>query len=293
MTVLRLFGVRLVLTRSFLALLALLAVAGLLREAALLFGVVIMHELAHAAAARWYGLGVAQVELLPFGGVARLEGAIELYPAIEAKVALAGPLSNLAAMAMALAAVQAGLLAPNAGMLFVEVNALIGGFNLIPALPLDGGRVVRAWLARRVGIRRATERAARAGAWCGLAMCAVGLPLAFTGYVSVSMVAVGLFLVVAATREEEQAAFAFMRYLARRREELRLEAGVSARQIVAGEQTPVKDVLDMFVPQVYHVVWVLGRDGRLAGIAGEVEVIDAMFEHGIETPLGRVATPLR
>lgn len=293
MAIVRLFGVRVVLSPGFLVLLAVCGAAGLFAEAALLFGVVLMHELAHAAAARLCGLAVAEVELLPFGGVARLEAPLEIDPAVEVKVALSGPLANAAAIAFALLAQGVSAFPFQIDGRFIEANAVIGGFNLIPALPLDGGRVYRAWLVPRVGFRRATERAARLGRSCGIGMAGAGALLLSLGHASISLPAVGLFLFLAARRESEEAPYVLMRYLARRREALRRNPLAPARHLAASEETPVKQVLDTLVPQRYHIVWVLGKDGRLAGVAGEIELVEALFQRGVDTPVGAVAVPLR
>ena len=293
MTVVRLFGVRIILSRSFLALLAVLAACGLLVEALILFGVAFMHELAHVVCARLCGLGVAEVELLPFGGVARVETQIELNPGLEAKVALVGPLANAVAVGAPLLLNGLGLWPSELDRRFVEANLLIGGFNLIPALPLDGGRVYRAWLVARMGFRRATVRAARLGRFCGLVLVVLGSLLLYLGHASVSVVAVGFFLFVAAKKEQEEAVYVLMRYLARRRGTLVQNPNALVRHVVVGEDTPLKEVLDHLVPQRYLLVWVLDRRGHLAGFAGELEVIDALFQEGIETPAGRIATPLR
>lgn len=293
MTVARLFGVRIVLSGWFLLLFAFLGAAGVLAEAALLFAVALAHELAHVAAARLCGLEVAEVELFPFGGVARLEGPLELDPAAEAKVALAGPLANALAAGALLALKGWEAMPCELARRLLEANLLIGGFNLIPALPLDGGRVYRAWLSERAGFLRATERAARLGRRFGLAIAAAGLLLLVLGVTSASVPAVGAFLFAAARKEEEQGPYAFMRYLARRREVLGRLSVQAVRHVVASETVPVKDVLARLAPRRYHIVWVVGRDGRLAGFAGERELIDALFAGGIETPLGAVLGPSR
>lgn len=291
MTILRLFGVRVILNGYFLILLSLLALVGMLVEAGIAFSVVFLHELAHVVVARWSGLVVTEVELLPFGGVARIEDLLEVDPAIEAKVALGGPLANVVLIGVALVTSRLDWISPENEALFVQANAIIGGFNLVPALPLDGGRVYRALMAQRIGFRKATDVAVRVGKACAVMMAAVGALFLYLGFASVSLVVVGIFVYMTAGKERNQATYVLMRYLARRRGQLRMGGWMQLHQVVARQEAPIKELLGHLVPQRYHIVWVIDPQGRLVGIAQEIDVIDALFQRGIETPMGALVAP--
>jgi Zn-dependent protease len=134
-----------------------------------MFGCVLLHELGHALMARRFGIETADITLYPIGGVARLR-RMPRAPGAELLIALAGPAVNFA-IAGALLALEAsgllGLLTPaSSGAFFSElllVNLGLGVFNLLPAFPMDGGRVLRALLSGWVGRARATTIAARLG----------------------------------------------------------------------------------------------------------------------------------
>lgn len=138
----------------------------------LLFVFVVMHEFGHALAARKYGIETKDITLLPIGGVARLEKMPE-KPLQELWVAIAGPLVNLvlAVILFGLVFFTTGfsnidLLSLNNGNLITRlaiVNLSLFIFNLIPAFPMDGGRIVRALLAMRLEYTRATQTAASLG----------------------------------------------------------------------------------------------------------------------------------
>jgi Zn-dependent protease len=135
-------------------------------ELALLMLLVVLHELAHALVARRFGVQVLDITLWPLGGMARLAGMPE-SPRAETWIALAGPLANfgLALAALPFFAITRSVPSslPLQGLVleFVLLNAALGTFNLLPAFPMDGGRVLRAQLARRSGWLLATERAVR------------------------------------------------------------------------------------------------------------------------------------
>ncbi len=152
---------------------------------AMLFGLVVMHEFAHAWAARAVGIGTHSITLLPIGGVAQLAGSPS-KPRHELLIAAAGPASNLA-LAAILGPLAATATSPLAHVLLsylISANLMLALFNLLPAFPMDGGRMLRAALAERGGGLWATHVATRVsmgvailmGLW-GLATLQLGLML--------------------------------------------------------------------------------------------------------------------
>lgn len=142
------------------------------------------HELAHAVTARRFGIRVRGITLFVFGGVAEIEGEVPT-PALEFAVALIGPAVSLAlGAAFALGTTWAGDVPALEGVLgsLALVNLGVALFNLIPGLPLDGGRLLRAGLWRLSGSRtRATRVAAHAGVVVAAGLAAFGVVLATWG----------------------------------------------------------------------------------------------------------------
>lgn len=148
-----------------------------------IFGCVVLHELGHALAARRYGVPTADITLLPIGGVARLQRIPE-KPAEELVVAIAGPLVNLAIVALLYVVgvrlpmnvddSQHLIRAPFLAKL-MEVNLFLFLFNLLPAFPMDGGRILRALLALRLPYQRATRLAASIGQFMAIGFGLLGL----------------------------------------------------------------------------------------------------------------------
>ncbi|HEV2034434.1 MAG TPA: site-2 protease family protein [Candidatus Dormibacteraeota bacterium] len=170
------------------------------------------HELGHAIVARRLGVQVDGITLWIFGGVARLRGDAAT-PGTEVKIAIAGPLVSLAlailfgAATFALDATGGPALVEGGIAWLAGTNAMLLLFNLIPAFPLDGGRLLRAWLWQRSGDRyRATSGAARLGRICAFLMIGLGLlSLFINGAISgLWLIFLGWFLMSAARSEESQ-----------------------------------------------------------------------------------------
>ena len=140
------------------------------------FGSVLLHELGHALVARQLGVPVSGIELHFFGGAAKMV-AMPKKANHEVAIAAAGP-----AVSLALAGVGLGLgivLHVPLLALFGWINLVIAGFNLIPALPMDGGRILRALLTRKMSFVRATDVAVDVARVVAIAFAIIGLAGAF------------------------------------------------------------------------------------------------------------------
>ncbi len=184
--------------------------------AVLFLASLLAHELAHSLVARRNGIEVESIVLWLLGGVAQLRGEAKT-PGADFRIAIVGPLTSLGlAIGFGLAAVGLGLLGATglpSGVLgyLAATNVMLAVFNLLPAAPLDGGRVLRAALWRWRGERQtAAVNAARAGRVLGFVLIALGVLQVVTGYGvgGIWLALIGWFVVSAATAEEKQARLA-------------------------------------------------------------------------------------
>ena len=178
-----------------------------LASALLLFASILLHELGHALVARRYGIRVLEIDLWLLGGVARMEGEARA-PGDELRYALAGP-GVTAVILACFGGLDLLLPSSTSAMLRalvdyqVLINALILGFNLMPAFPLDGGRVARAVLWLRSGdMQRATQTAARMGRGFGYLLIGFGALELFAGSLEgLWLGGIGFFIVIAADQQ--------------------------------------------------------------------------------------------
>jgi len=170
------------------------------------FGSLLLHELAHSLIARRFGVQIKGITLFLFGGVAELEAEPKSAKA-EMWIALAGPAMSLClAIGFALLTAFAGAVSGGVALSTVlgyltTINLIIAVFNLVPAFPLDGGRVLRAYLWHRHGdVLRATRTAAQSGTFFGHVLTILGVLAMFQGAVTAGFwyILIGIFVLAAA-----------------------------------------------------------------------------------------------
>ena len=233
----------------------------------LFFGVLV-HELAHSLVARTKGLKMQSITLLMFGGVAQMEEGVP-DPKVELPMALAGPI-----MSLIFGVVCCGLvyLAPQittdparAGV-FVFVfgylgvlNIILFGFNLLPAFPMDGGRVLRAILAKRMPLHRATRIAANVGRGFAIIFGLVGL-----FFFSPFLILIALFIYIGASMESTAVQYNFLL------QDMTVGSMMSSPVITVPSNLPLAKVVDMMYASKHLGFPVIERDS----LVGMVTLVD-------------------
>lgn len=257
------------------------AVNGLILIVAI-FACVVAHEFGHALAAKRYGIRTPDITLLPIGGLARLERMPE-KPGQEIVVALAGPAVNVV-IAVVLVAILGARLDPEAlaalddpgsNLLaqLAAINVFLVLFNLIPAFPMDGGRVLRALLAYRYGRVEATNIAARIGQ--GLAFV-----FGFLGLMGNPMLLfIAIFVYIAASAEAQATGLL----------DVARTVGVGSATITRfetlGPGATVADAVECLVRTTQREFPVVDGAGRLRGVLTRDAMIAALTNSGPRTPV--------
>ncbi|MBX9789846.1 MAG: site-2 protease family protein [Pirellulales bacterium] len=237
------------------------------------FGCIVLHELGHALTARRFGIRTLDITILPIGGLARLERMPE-DPKQELLVALAGPAVNLV-----IAVVLGGLLLvvglgsslwsgdfvtmPLLAQL-VAVNLALLVFNLIPAFPMDGGRVLRALLATRFNYNQATQIAARVGQALAVGFGFAGL---MSGHFMLLFIALFVYLGAQAEAQQVETRFSIR--------------GVPVRTVVIGESRALAptDTLTHAASELLatsQIDFPVAEGGRVVGLLTRHDLIRAL-----------------
>lgn len=247
------------------------------------FACVVLHELGHAIAARQYGIATPRITLLPIGGVAELERMPE-KPLHEIIVALAGPAVNVVIAVVLIAVVGAtvnmstatAIEDPAAGFFarLAMVNVILVVFNLLPAFPMDGGRVLRALLATRYSRVKATQIAARVGQLAAIGFGFVGLLAA-----NPLLVFVAIFVYIAATAEAQMTG---MTDMAR---SLTVRDGMITQYEALGPGARLGQAADLLLLTTQHEFPVLDNEGSMVGVLTTRDLVAGLDEAGREGPV--------
>jgi len=258
----------------------------------IIFGSVILHELGHALVARGSGVPAKGIILLPIGGITILDEAHAIPDPVDAwkrdiRIAAAGPLVNLCiagVSALVLLGVAPGVSLTAKPLLhwsallrsLVWANVYLGLFNLLPAYPMDGGRVLRALFTRRMDLVRATQRAVRIGNVFSILMIMLGMVLSthaesrWDGY---WLMMIGFFLFTGAQLEERSAMFQSVL------QRVRLEEVMLTDFATLSPADTLEDALDKAVHTLQDDFPVV-RGGDMVGVISKQKILDALRAEG-------------
>lgn len=252
----------------------------------LVFFCVLLHEFGHALAARRYGIRTPDITMLPIGGLARLERMPE-KPSQELVVALAGPAVNIVIAACLLLGFgfQPGFfdlstlerVGASLPLKLLVVNVWLVAFNLLPAFPMDGGRVLRALLAMRLPYARATQIAANVGQ-----VMAFGFGFWGLTHGPVTLVLIAVFIYFGAQSEAIHAG------MHGTPSGMRVEAGMITDFRTVPLHADLNAAIEALLRTSQHDFPVVGPAGEVRGLLTRDDLLLALRRSGAETPVSEV-----
>ncbi|MEL7608216.1 MAG: site-2 protease family protein [Bacillota bacterium] len=251
-----------------------------------------LHEMSHAMAARGLGYEIAAIELEPFGFVARLRGPLQSN-ASEIAVAAAGPTLSLVVATAAAALIGWFPRMKEALEPFVNFNLLLAAINLLPALPLDGGRICRVLLSNVLRARTATLLCAWAGILCGAGMIVLGAILIAGGNFNLTAPIMGVFLLLAAARELKFAQSAQLHAMVRRARTLRRGETLGLRHVAIHASTRAGEALASLSLGKYNLLLVVDDSLLAIGQMDEGTLLNGIARYGKEIPVGEMLLRMR
>jgi stage IV sporulation protein FB len=276
----RIGGINLSLHPLFVIVMFFSVLTGQFLELLTLFTIVLIHELGHVCAAHFAGVAVKSVQLLPFGGVAVIEDHGRLTAGREIGIALAGPLQNGIMIMIAFGLGQVDLGSGAFLSYFIQANAIIALFNLLPVLPLDGGKVLQAAISLLLPYYSTLLWSGRVSVAASILVIAYALlPLGAGEGLRLNLLMIGAFLLYSNLTDHRNLPYRFVAFLMNREAvyERHLRTGSAARPIVAISAKPLDDILRLFKRNQYHFIYVMNGSGNIVAVVPEQRLISSYF----------------
>lgn len=275
MHLIKLFGIPFRFHPLFIMIIILSIMTGYFIELFTLFSIVFIHELGHVFAAKHFRWRISEVQMLPFGGVMVAEEQGTVSAREEMIVALAGPLQNGLLILLALFLQWLGWWDESWTSYFIKANVMIGCFNLLPIMPLDGGRVMLCLLSYPINYYESIIWST----WLSLILSGLLVLASFvtiqTDGIQLNFLCIGLFLFYSNIYQLRHVPYHFIRFLVNR--ELRavhmIDAGVRAQPIVVRQTHFIRDIIPMFMRERYHLIYVIAENGAIDAVLPEQQLI--------------------
>ncbi len=248
-----------------------------------LFCIVFVHELGHVYAAKSFGWRIKEIKMLPFGGVASMDEQASIPLWQEIVVALAGPLQNVLMIVFTWCMMTLGIWESAWSQYFIYVNAMIAIFNLIPILPLDGGKIGQALLSYYLPYFRAVYWSH----WFSMILSAASLCLLFFPHPflqwNFNIFIVSLFLIYSNWHDYKNIQYTFFRFLVHR--ELRKYDAETNSKDSHGKMHPlyvkraasIQHIARCFRRDKEHCIFVVNESGKVEQFVTEKQIIQCFF----------------
>lgn len=261
---------------------------GYSKEILILIGIILIHELSHGLAAMTSGTKIQEIKLLPIGGVVKLDNTMGFTLGEEIFVSAAGPMSNVV-LSAAVFFLQENYGWKSSGLDFIIIGSLfIGAFNLIPALPLDGGKILRCILAYFISYKSATKLVSVFSRIIGVLLIMFNIYLFSLGSYNFTFILVGIFIFYQTKKEYEMATYVTMKDIVEKKESLNKSGSMDSQHITVLPQTSLKDIFAQFTPKKFHIIYVLDERYALKGIVTEDQVLNAIISDGMNAKVKNI-----
>lgn len=259
---------------SFILFLFISTYLGFWQSALVIFFSVLLHELGHIIIAKFFNIQVLEIQLYPFGGIAYTENISKYGGRIELFVALGGPfISMLIAIAFYFFGKHLSL-----SSTIIKYNTALFLFNLVPALPLDGGSIVRNLLLSKHSYKCATKFMTRSGKILSILILLYNISLILNRQITISYMTVAFFIFLGALREEKNCSYIYL--LNRNNKKVKRLHNLHVRQLNVSEETYIRSIVEQFSPGNICKVMVFNEKGEVVKELCEADIMDGFLKYG-------------
>jgi stage IV sporulation protein FB len=265
-------------SKLFLPYIILLIILGFKGKIIIAFVLVFIHELMHYLTARILGFSGFDIEILPIGAVLKVKDLDEASPKEDIMISLSGPLLNLV-----LAVIFYGLFISfhrEYLNLICNSNLAIGIFNLIPAFPLDGGRVLRDILSIKTIYRRANEISIRVSLFIGSILMFIYFVSVVSNKNNFNLGLISIFILISSIKEKERIVYLIMGYIIKKKYKFIKRGYIENKSISVFCEKNLLDVLGIIDKNKYNLFTVLDENMSVLATLYEEEILNAIKTYG-------------
>jgi stage IV sporulation protein FB len=265
-------------SKLFIPYIILLVILGFKGELIISFVLVVIHELVHYLTARILGFSGFDIEILPIGAVLKVKDLDEASPKEDLIISMSGPLLNL--LLALIFYILFNLFHRPYMHLIYNSNLAIGIFNLIPAFPLDGGRVLRDILSIRTMYRKANEISIKVSMTLGIAFMFVYFVSVAANKSNFNLGLISIFILISSIKEKERIVYLIMGYIIKKKYRFIKRGYIENRSISVFCKKDLLSVLGIIDKNKYNLFTVLDENMTVLEILYEEEIIEAIKTYG-------------
>ena len=258
--------------------------SGYINQSITIFVSVLFHEVGHGIVAKLLGIKVEEIELFPYGGVAKMEDITKYGGYTEALIAVAGP------------AVSGGI-AVTAAMFsngndfidsIAQFNMILMTFNIFPALPLDGGRILRNVLLHFMSYKQATKIMVISGRISALALVLYNIAIMYSGNTSAAYIIIGAFIFMGCHKEMKYCSYYYLMHKNNYKKKHSGKRKLRIRIIDVRSDTMIRLVANQFSPSTICIVYLLDDFDQVIKVLSEADIMDAFLKYGYDSKVEQI-----
>lgn len=287
MKILSIKNVNIKLNLTLLPLLIMTYFSGYIYEFMIIFFILLIHEIGHLIIALINKVKVKEINIFHFGAIIKFEYNLGIDPIKEIVISIAGPMSNLILLILSYILVN---IFPDSQFInvFIEINILLFIINILPILPLDGGRVLRGILYMRGGLKFAIKYINNISKISITLLLFIGLFFTKDIFEVIILVLLVIYLLKAAKDEKEMAAYILTQSITRKKIVLRNNRIMKSHFLIATEDAKLKSILNIILPHRYNIIFVIDKNGHFLGRITEESFFNGIIEYGSSENIERL-----
>jgi stage IV sporulation protein FB len=258
--------------------------SGYINQSIIIFISVLLHEIGHGIVAKLLGIKVEEIELFPYGGVAKMEDITKYGGYTEALIAVAGP-----AVSGIIAAIGAILSKQNEVFNTIsQFNFILMSFNILPALPLDGGRILRNILLHYMSYKQATKMMVISGRIIAIALVLYNIVIIYNGNTSAAYIIIGVFIYMGCHKEMKYCSYYYLLHKNNYKKAHSGKRRLRTRIINVHPDTMIRFAANQFSPSTVCKVHLLDATGQVVRVLSEADIMDAFLKYGYDSKVEQI-----